>query len=59
MPLPTKPKKDPRSISLTVRLSKLTVDGLKDLANKHNLSQADVISLLIQQELKHLQKKGK
>jgi hypothetical protein len=59
MTLPTKPKKEPRPIPVTVRLSKRAVESLKELANKNNLSQADVIEYLIQQEKKHSEKKGK
>ena len=59
MPLPMKPKKEPRPIPVTVRLSKRAVDSLKELANKNNLSQADVIEYLIQQEIKHSEKKQK
>ena len=57
MTLPTKPQKEPRPIQLTVRLSKRVIEALKELAEKHNLSQADVIEHLVLQELKHAEKK--
>lgn len=49
MNLPMLPKKEPRPIAVTVRLSKRCVENLKMLANKHNLSQADIIEHLINQ----------
>jgi len=50
MALPTKPKKEPRPIAVTIRVSSSTVQALKELAKEHNLSQADVIEYLIQAE---------
>lgn len=50
MTLPNMPKKDPRPIAVTVRLSEVAVEWLKALAKDHNLSQADVIEFLIKQE---------
>lgn len=47
MNLPTLPKKEPRPIAVTVRLSKIAVDQLKSLSKTHNMSQADVIEFLI------------
>lgn len=58
MTLPMKPKKDPRPIAVTVRLSKRASDALKTLAKKNNLSQADVIEYLIDHEMKHSGKKS-
>lgn len=36
-------------MSLTVRLSERAVKQLKDLASKHNMSQADVLESLLQE----------
>lgn len=52
MALPSLPKKEPRSVPVTVRLSKKASDQLKTLAKEHNLSQADVIEHLLQSEFK-------
>lgn len=59
MPLPTKPKKDPKSIPASFRLSERTVKNLQILKEKHNLSKAEIIEYLVDQEMKHLEKKGK
>jgi len=60
MALPFLPKKEPRTTSLTVRLSKKASDQLRILAKEHNMSQADVIEYLLGQEFKSWQdKKGK
>jgi hypothetical protein len=59
MALPTLPKKSPRPIAVTVRLSKVTVDNLKKLADKHNMSQADVIEHLITDAIKESNAKEK
>lgn len=50
MALPKKPKQEPRPTAVTVRLSKRAVENLKALAKDNNLSQADVIEYLINQE---------
>lgn len=55
--LPTLPKKEPRPIAVTVRLSKTAVDSLKALADTHNMSQADVIEYLIAQAASEMPKK--
>ena len=47
MALPTKP---PRNSALTIRVSEDTYKKLDQLAEKHNLSQADVFEALIEQE---------
>jgi len=52
MVLTKMPKKDPRPVAVTVRLSKTAVDQLKVLAKEHNQSQADVMEHLIRQEYK-------
>lgn len=59
--LPKLPKKDPRPIALTVRLSKQAVASLKMLADEHNMSQADVIEHLIKNAVSDFNKdkKGK
>lgn len=60
MALPSLPKKEPRTTSLTVRLSKKASEQLKTLAKEHNMSQADVIEHLLSHEFKAWQdKKGK
>lgn len=55
------PKKDPRPIALTVRLSKQAIASLKMLADEHNMSQADVIEHLIKSAVVEYgkEKKGK
>lgn len=50
MALPTKQKRDPRPIAVTVRLSETTAHRLKALAEEHNLSQADVVEHLVNEE---------
>lgn len=55
--LPKMPKKEPRPIAVTVRLSKTAVDNLKFLADEHNLSQADVIEHLIDEATEEYSKK--
>lgn len=47
--LPTLPKYEPRPVSLTVRLSERSIKQLKDLAANHNMSQADVLEILLQE----------
>jgi predicted transcriptional regulator len=44
------PTKLPRDKALTVRVSKRTYNQLETLAERHRLSQADVIEALIEQE---------
>lgn len=51
MSLPKLPKKEPRPVAVTLRLSKKVADGLKTLARDHNMSQADVVEYLIRQEV--------
>ncbi len=48
MALPKIPKKDPRTKSVTVRLSENTAKNLRVLAEEHNMSQADVIEHLVE-----------
>jgi hypothetical protein len=50
MALPSLPKKEPRPVPVTVRLSKRAADQLKTLAKEHNMSQADVMEHLLQTE---------
>jgi len=57
MPLPRRPKREPRSEAVTVRLSKRSADQLRSLAKSHNISQADVVEHLLQQEYKQFQKR--
>lgn len=58
--LPKLPKKEPRPISISVRLSKKAIDALKNLAKEHNMSQADVIEyLLMQANEEYTKKEGK
>lgn len=58
MTLPKAPKKNPRPVSVTVRLSVSASDQLKVLAESHDLSQADVIEHLIKTEYRKWQKKS-
>ena len=53
MALPTKDKRDK---VLTVRITERIYDDLVKLADKHNLSQADVVEALIEQEAKELKR---
>lgn len=57
MTLPVKPKKEPRPVPISFRLSKKAVDSLRAMAKSNNLSQADVLEHLIQQEYKQFEKK--
>jgi hypothetical protein len=57
MSLPRRPKKDPRTEPVTVRLSKRSADQLRSLAKSHNISQADVVEYLLLQEFKAFQKR--
>jgi hypothetical protein len=60
MALPSLPKKEPRPVPVTVRLSKRASEQLRTLAKEHNMSQADVIEYLLQIEFKSWEsKKGK
>ncbi len=60
MALPTRPKRDPKAISISLRVSKRAADQLKALAGAHNLSQADVVEHLVAQEFKIFEgRKGK
>lgn len=52
MALPSLPRKEPRTVSVTVRLSGTRAAQLKELARGHNMSQADVIEYLIEDEWK-------
>ena len=57
MALPTKEKRDK---ALTVRTSDRIYEALVRLADKHNLSQSDVIEHLIEQEDREMKRlKGK
>ncbi len=59
MALPTRPKRDPKSVSISMRVSKRAADQLRVLANAHNLSQSDVLELLIAQEFKEYESRKK
>ena len=50
------PKKDPRPKALTVRVSTKTYEQLLQLAEANNLSQADVIEQLLEEEYRRLKK---
>lgn len=50
MALKVLPKKQPRPVAVSIRLSKTTVEYLKQLAQAHNMSQADVIEHLLHEE---------
>lgn len=52
MPFPYSYKKSPRSSALTVRLSKEAVVQLKCIASEENLSQADVVECLLEEEFR-------
>lgn len=45
--LPQGPKKEAKPVSRTFRMTKLTAERLAKLAKAHNLSQADVVSHLV------------
>lgn len=57
MKLPKMPQKQTRDKALTVRLSAKTVERLKRMALNHNMSQADIIELLIENAFKANSKK--
>jgi len=59
MSLPKLPKKEPRVVPVSVRLSKNTAEQLKTLAKEHNLSQADVLEYLVQNEFKNFENNKK
>ena len=60
MALPTLGKSGKRSKAIALRLTEETANQIKKLAKDHNLSQADVVTLLVQEEFeKSLKKKGK
>jgi hypothetical protein len=52
MTLPTLPKRDKRTETITVRITKDALKQLNALKERHNLSQADVIELLVSSEYK-------
>jgi len=57
MVLPSRPKKEPRTEPVTVRLSKQSADQLRTLAREHNISQADVIEHLLEGEYSQFQRR--
>lgn len=57
MALPSLPRKEKRPIPITVRLSYRSATYLKELAKAHNMSQADVIEHLLENEWKDAVKK--
>lgn len=59
MALKVLPKKQPRPVAVSIRLSKTTVEYLKQLAQAHNMSQADVIEHLLHEEWKRFQGRSK
>lgn len=59
MPLLVVPKKEPKPVVVSVRLSKTAVESLKKLAEAHNMSQANVIETLIRDAFAEFQKKVK
>lgn len=54
MTLPSLGKAGKRDRAVAMRLTEDTVEKLKKLAKAHNLSQADVVTLLVEQEYKQL-----
>ncbi len=52
-------KKEKRNTALTVRLPEDTVDKLREIAEKHDVSQADVIKKLIENAHAELKPKRK
>lgn len=57
MALPSLPKKEPRPVPITIRLSKRAAEQLRTLARAHNMSQADVIEHMLGEEYKFFEKK--
>jgi hypothetical protein len=57
MSLPTLGKAGKRTKAIALRLTEETVKQIKALAKDHNLSQADVVTLLIEREFKKSRKK--
>ena len=52
MSLPIKPKTEPRTEPVSIRLSKKANDALKGLAKAHNMSTGEVVEHLILAEVK-------
>jgi|GEM_PF-1988881 len=52
-------KKQKRNAALTVRLTESTVDKLREIAEKHGVSQADVIEKLIESAYLEMKQKRK
>lgn len=59
MSLKVLPKKEPRPVAVSLRLSKTATDYLKKLAEAHNMSQADVIENLVKEEWSRFQTRKK
>lgn len=57
MALQPAPRKEPRPIPVSIRLSRTTVQYLKEMGKSYNLSQADIIEQLINDEWKRALKK--
>lgn len=58
MALPTIPKKENRSVPMTIRLTKRGAEALRSLAKDHNMSAGQVVEHLVNQEIL-TQKKNK
>jgi predicted DNA-binding protein len=59
MSLPTLGKSGKRSKAVALRLTEETAKQLKKLAEGHGLSQADVITLLVDREFKSFREEKK
>jgi predicted transcriptional regulator len=57
MKLPRMPKQEPKTLSVTTRLSPKTARALKELAKAHNISQATVVEHLIMECVKEEEKR--
>lgn len=54
--LPTLPKKLPRDIPFSIRITSVTKDNINLLCKVHGLTQGDVIEILVAEEVKEMAK---
>lgn len=59
MAITPNPKKDPRPIPVTVRLSKKGADQLRRLSELLNKSQGEIVDELVQEEFRAQEKKAR
>ncbi len=59
MAIQPNPKKEPRPVAVTVKLSKRGAEQLRHLADILNKSQGEIVDALVAIEFKSHEKKGK